>query len=38
MYSRKNVGPKIEPSGTPLLTGNLMKTNSHPEPPEAVYY
>ena len=35
MYSRKSVGPRMEPRGTPALTGSL---TSHPEPPEAVHY
>ena len=33
MYSRKSVGPPIEPWGTPALIDVLVKT-SHPEPPE----
>ena len=37
MYSRKSVGPRMDPCGTPALTGYSCKI-SHPEPPEAAYY
>ena len=37
MYSRKSVGPRMEPGGTPALTGYLVKT-FHSELLEAVYY
>ena len=37
MNSRKRVGPKIEPSGTPSLMDILVKT-SHSNPLEAVCY
>ena len=37
MYNRKNIGPRIEPLGTPALTEFFVKTY-HPEPLKAVYY
>ena len=38
MYSRKNVEPRMELSGTPTLIGNSYEDVFHPEPLEAVYY
>ena len=37
MYTRKSVGPRMEPWGTPPLTGFLANT-SHPDPLKPVYY
>ena len=37
MYSGKCVGPRIEPCGTPVLTGYPCE-DFHPEPPKAVHY
>ena len=37
MYSRKSVRPRMDPLGTPALTGYSCET-SHPELFEAVYY
>ena len=34
MYSRKSIGPRIEPSGTPVLTGYSCEgfIQTHPKP------
>ena len=37
MYSRKSVGVRMDPWGTPELLDILVKI-SHPEPPKATYY
>ena len=37
MYSRKSVGTRMDPWGTPALMDILVKT-SHPELSEAAYY
>ena len=37
MYSRKSVGTRMEPWGTPALTGYSCE-DFHPEPLEAIYY
>ena len=37
MYSRKGVGPRMEPRGSTALVGILVKTY-HSKPLETVYY